>query len=379
MKKEAIIIILGLLIFFQPLSAQTWGAAKRLTWNLNHSYSPAIAVDSSNNLHVVWYGETSGNREIHYKKSTDEGITWNAKRLTYNSGDSERPAIALDSNSHIHVAWEDDSPGNREIYYKKSTNGGSTWITKRLTLNSGSSILAAIAIDSNDHIHIVWRDDTPGNLEIYYTTSTNGGTSWTTKRLTYNSGESTRPSITIDSSNHIHVVWANWTPGDGEIYYKKSTDGGVTWITKRLTWNSGNSYTPSVVADSSNNIHLVWYDDNSGNNEIYYKRSTDAGATWGSAKRLTWNPGISSFPIIAVDSSNRVHVVWKDSPSFNNEVYYRRSKDGGETWNGGKRLTWNSGSSGDPDVSIGTNDYIHVVWEDSTPGQFEIFYRKGIQ
>jgi hypothetical protein len=25
-----------------------------------------------------------------------------------------------------------------------------------------------IAVDSNNHIHVVWSDETPGNFEIYY-------------------------------------------------------------------------------------------------------------------------------------------------------------------------------------------------------------------
>jgi hypothetical protein len=27
--------------------------------------------------------------------------------------------IAVDSLGHLHVVWNDDTPGNREIYYKK--------------------------------------------------------------------------------------------------------------------------------------------------------------------------------------------------------------------------------------------------------------------
>ena len=42
--------------------------AKRLTWNYGGSRSPAIAVDPSGNLHVVWSDDTPGNYEIFYKK-----------------------------------------------------------------------------------------------------------------------------------------------------------------------------------------------------------------------------------------------------------------------------------------------------------------------
>jgi hypothetical protein len=45
--------------------------------------------------------------------------SWTTKRLTYNSGFSESPAMAIDSIDHIHVVWQDNTPTNYDIYYKK--------------------------------------------------------------------------------------------------------------------------------------------------------------------------------------------------------------------------------------------------------------------
>ena len=73
-------------------------------------------------------------------------------------------------------------------------------------------------------------------------------------------------TIAIDLSNNIHVVWLDSTPGNYEIYCRKSTNGGVTWGgVKRLTWNSGSSYNPAIAMDSSNNIHVAWNDETPGN------------------------------------------------------------------------------------------------------------------
>ena len=124
MKKRVLIIgMVCILLIVRPLKAQTWGTAKRLTWNSGASLNPAIAFDSSNHIHLVWYDETPGNREIYYKKSTTGGDTWTTKRLTYNSGRSYNPVIALDSNNHIHLVWNDETPGNLEIYYKRDPTG----------------------------------------------------------------------------------------------------------------------------------------------------------------------------------------------------------------------------------------------------------------
>lgn len=376
-KRVFIIGIIGVFLLIQPAHAQTWEAVKRLTYNSGDSEVPAIAVDSNDHIHVVWEDSTPGNWEIFYTKSTNGGASWMTKRLTFNSGNSHMPDITVDSSDHIHVVWYDISPGNWEIYYKKSTNGGSTWSTRRLTYSLGNSNQPAIAVSSSDHIHVVWTDDSSGNPEIYHKKSTDGGITWNTKRLTYSSGTSGYPSVAISSSDHIHVSWFDWTPGTPEIFYKKSSDGGATWMTKRLTYNSGSSLHPSLAVDSSNHIHLVWRDFSPGNDEIFYKKSTDGGATW-MTKRLTYNPGWSHFPAITTDTNNYIHVVWHDWTPGDSEIYHKRSTDGGATWTA-KRLTYNTGFSESAAIAIDSGNAIHVVWQDDTPVDYEIYYRKGIQ
>jgi hypothetical protein len=376
-KKAFVAFFIGVFLLIQPISAQTWQSPKRLTWNSANSFSPVIATDSNDNIHVLWHDWAPGNLEIYYKKSTNGGSTWTTKRLTYNSDFSGYPAIAIDTNNHIHVVWFDETPGNTEIYYKKSTNEGATWTTKRLTYNSGSAYHPSIAVDSNNNIYIVWNDTTPGNDEIYYKESTNGGTSWTTKRLTYNSGSSEYPDIKLDSNDHIHLVWQDHTPGNPQIFYKKSTNGGSSWTTKRLTWDPRNSWFSSIAVDSNNHIHVSWTLDFSGKGEIHHKMSTNGGTTW-ATKRLTYNSGSSMFPANTVDSNNHVYLVWYDDTPGNNEIYYKKSTNGGTSWST-NRLTWNSSTSVSPAVATDSNNNIHVVWHDNSPGNFEIFYRKGIQ
>src|SRR4030042_3789086 len=90
-------------------------------------------------------------------------------------------------------------------------------------------------------------------------------------------------------------------------------DANAYWTAaKRLTWTSGDSYNPAVAIDSNDAIHIVWYDDTSGKDEIYYKSSKDGGTTWSYNKRLSWTSGFSYnwHPTIAIDASDVIHIVW---------------------------------------------------------------------
>jgi len=379
MKKKNFLIMLLVsgLFYLSHVALAYWLPAKRLTWNPGESQSPAIAVDSNDHIHVVWADETPGNYEIYYKKSTDGGASWTVKRLSFNAGDSKYPAIAVDSNNHIHVVWEDKTPGNCDIYYKKSTNGGTSWTVKKLSYNSGDSNYPAIAIDSNNHIHVVWADKTPSNYEIYYKRSTNGGTSWTVKRLTYNSGSSYFPRIAINTFNHIHVVWMDYTPGNSEIYYKKSTNNGTSWTTKKLTYNSGSSIFPDIAINSNNHIYVLWGDSTPGTDQLYYKKSTNNGTSW-TTNRLTYTyDNSSNHPSIAIDSNNHIHVVWEEGyvPLIYN-LYYMKSTDGGANWHI-EPFFANGGFSLVPRTAADSTNFIHVVWYNDITGKSEIYYRKG--
>lgn len=91
----------------------------------------------------------------------------------------------------------------------------------------------------------------------------------------------------------------------------------------QLSYSSGSTNTPKV-ATWDNNIHVVWADSRHGHYEIYYKRSTDNGVSWGPEMRLTSTSSNQERPRIDV-SGNNVHVLWNKG--------YRKSIDNGDTWN----------------------------------------------
>src|SRR5688572_13134176 len=123
------------------------------------------------------------------------------------------------------------------------------------------------------------------------------------------------------------------------------------------------------IAAAGNIIHTAWYDNRDGNYEIYYKRSTDDGVTWLSDTRLTNDAAVSQRPSVAV-SGGIVHVTWYDSRNSNDEIYYKRSTDGGITWGADTRLTNNFNVSILPAISA-SGSIICIVWNDTRDGNYE--------
>ncbi len=145
----------------------------------------------------------------------------------------------------------------------------------------------------------------------------------------------------------------------------------------RLTNAAYNSYTTYnnawCIASSGDVVHVVWFDLRDLNYEIYYKRSTNGGIVWGADTRLTSNSAVSRHPSVAV-SGQVVHVVWDDDRNVNPEIYYKRSTDGGVSWGADTRLTNNPAVSTRPSISV-SGQVVHVVWTDTRDGNYEIYYK----
>jgi hypothetical protein len=335
-------------------------------WNDDTSFIPAVAVDSSNSVHVVWFDHTDGpwgtDPEIMYAKKTTAtgwsnvtvisdgfgGVYWNDDRSAY-------PAVAVDSSNTVHVVWEDftDGPWGTDVEimyanYNIATGWSNVTVISdgfgSVYWNNGTSSSPAVAVDSNNTVHVVWYNLTAGpwgtDIEIMYVNYTSA-TGWSNATVIsdgfggvyWNDGSSAIPAVAIDSSNTVHVVWNDWTDGpwgtDIEIMYVNYTSAtgwsNITVISDGfggIYWNDGGSYSPAVTVDSSSTIHIVWEENTDGpwgiDTEIMYVNYTSASG-WSNTTVISdgfggvyWNDDNSYLTAITVDSNNIVHIVWGD-------------------------------------------------------------------
>ena len=267
----------------------------------------------------------------------------------------------------VHLVYTDDRGLEDEVYYQRSIDGGKSWQTSvQLTTDDGSfSGYPAIAVWNNE-VHVAWADRRSGNDDIYYRKSSNGGTSWSAeKRITNDPADSGFPCIST-SGTVVHLVWTDNRFEDGEIYYSHSLNSGQSWGDQvRLTMDSGNSINASVSA-SANDVHVVWQDNRNANDEIYYKRSTDGGLTWGPDLRLTNNQFKSSFPS-AVSMGKTILIVWSDMREGNAEIFGLRSVDNGDTWSEDIRLTNTARESLEPKIAM-EGEFAFLTWHELHDG-----------
>jgi len=375
MRKSIKFCVLTVSLLLLVSSASASWTSKRLTNNSGQSAEPRIAASGAK-VYVVWKDDVSGNNEVYIRKSVDNGSTWGAaQRLSNNAGSSTRPAVAV-SGANVFVTWQDDSPGNREIYFCRSIDSGAAWKpVKQLTNNAGFSEFPRIAA-RGANVYVVWVDFTPGNNEIFFRRSADYGSTWqSARRMTSSPGNNGLPAIAVDGAD-VYLSWTDDTPGFPQIFFRRSANWGLSWLAARqISSGAGKSTEPAMAtAGDGATVYIASRSDLTGNNEVFFTKSIDNGGLWIAAQQITFTTGTSTFPSMAADGTN-VYLVWTDDTAAGtDEVYFKKSGDNGSTWGATQRLTFNTAWSSLPIVAVGATN-IFVTYYDPAPGNLEIFLK----
>lgn len=163
------------------------------------------------------------------------------------------------------------------------------------------------------------------------------------------------------SGDAVNVVWTDNRSGNDDIYVRRSQDGGASWVSELcLSAHEWEVRNPAVAAEGLS-FHVVWADLRNDYQEIYHRRSLDGGATWENDNRLTTIDAGSCNPIVAV-SNSVVHVVWQDDrdQTGNDITYYKRSADNGASWSPDVRL--DDADESTVPVVAAADTLVYVVW-----------------
>lgn len=150
------------------------------------------------------------------------------------------------------------------------------------------------------------------------------------------SSQSWRSKAALDGNGNVYVVYDACCFSDFDIYMRKSSDGGYTWGTEQaIVTNNANDYYPDVATGPDGEVLVSWYNTRHGNNnrEIYFKKSTDFAATWGTEVRVTNQTRNGRVPRITY-ANGATHIVWFDNVTASTQynVYHIESTTLGDTW-----------------------------------------------
>jgi hypothetical protein len=265
---------------------------------------------------------------------------------------------------------------------------GTTWseYTIRLTTYGDFDGIPSITQTSDGKIWIVWMTKTGSSYTVVCKTSIDAGTSWSNEAILAPGPDmDIDPSIFQAMDNTIWVVWSSSRTGGYDLYYKTSSDNGVSWSSDtRLTTDPNLDKLPSIAQTGDGKIWVVWCSDRlAGNYELFYKIYN--GSSWSNDAQLTANPRIEMDPMILQTFDGEIYIFWSSrshGETGQDDLYYITSSDNGSTWSNNIQFTTDNNDDMWPSVTQTGDWKIWVVWTsnrgDQPDGNWDIYYRTSI-
>jgi hypothetical protein len=340
---------------------------------------PVLAFDSNGNCYYsgIAFKRPTGplrsigrSSAIFVAKSEDGGKTWPQITIPFQgitrASFHDKEWIAVDPETgYVYIVWALFSLyAASQMLFSRSTDQGQTWsrpyVITDIYATEFSVQGAAITVDADGIIHIIWIDFE--NEQMRYTYSTDKGGSFadpkdvTSVRPIPREGlpntnyrTPTLPALAVDRSDgpfrgRLYATWNDYRNGDADSYLVYSDDGN-TWseairVNDDPEGNGADQFFSTVAVSPQGAVQLIFYDRREDPDNtllsVYYAISLDGGDTYYNMNitDTSFNGDHSRGPFmgdyIGIASTEDVaHAIWADTrhgsaDSVNSDLYSAR-------------------------------------------------------
>jgi hypothetical protein len=338
--------------FYSSDGGATWGQSfLPLTGSDSFHSDPTVDWTSDGTAWSATIGIRGNTLQMRAYKSTNGGQTWtfdNTFSGTQRNTDKEFIWVDHSATSpfkdFVYACWHNGNPA----YANRRNGPAGSWLTTPVQVSStettGTAIGCDVKTNSAGDAFMFWP--TTGNSRIVVAKSTNGGSTWPTKVVVATTKDSfdigvpsfasRRPLIYVSggayktaTKNNVYATWTDLTGATGctgpanepgtnaastcktRIWFASSTNGGTTWSAPVMINNQASlndQFNQWMGVDETTGRLAVIYYDTVGDatrkkTNVWYQTSTDDGATWSAAVKIT--TAQTDETIAGADSGNQ--------------------------------------------------------------------------
>ncbi len=304
--------------------------------------NPHIAITSSNTNSatsvIVWEDYRNGNYDIYAQSFDDDGNRlWGSDlQITSSSTKEYSPAVTIDSFDNIYIVWTNNGI-SKDIYGTKlDLAGNKLWTSDiNLTATSADAYDPAI-VEMNGYLYFSWTNEVGAIKNPYIAKFASSGVAvWQkTANAEYSSADQFATSLDVDSS-WLYVTWTDRRFENNDIFAQKFSLNGLRQWTEDYQLNinlfSTTQEYPTIVLTSGGASLAAWQDNRNGGFDIYATKFSDPNALSAVAdvpliitgtKRIGEDPVIYKFnQHISTDNTGyaTIPIEW-DVPGYSVEI-----------------------------------------------------------
>ncbi len=175
-----------------------------------------------------------------------------------------------------------------------------------------------------------------------------------------------------DSLGRLYVALLVADPDLGDaVRVFESANNGATWAAlPRVPDATAAMSRASLAVDLTDRVHLVWTELVGTDLQVFH--AVWRGA-WSPRTQVSFTPGYSGFPSGAVDPGDRLHVAWYGFDGSTYQVYYRVRAPNG-TWGPTETVSTGLRDANNPALAIGPQGEPHVAWFLFTGSRWFVVY-----
>lgn len=240
----------------------------------------AIDVDEQNKIHLLCI--TREGDLLYFIFNNEKWIKNTISRFNVQSNKYKYLTLKI-VNGTIHIFYSYCNVINQNIWTLQHIIGRKgKWERKNiLTINAGRYISPFyIDFDSENNIHLVFKEVSKGIQHIYYTSFSSFLNRWYSipQKLSEVESDNSHPYMFVDTKNNIHILWCTMNNGDLRLVYKQMPfieSNTYKWRNINIPLIKGNISQPLMFEDDGILKIVVKY-----NGELRCLYSVDGGYNW---------------------------------------------------------------------------------------------------
>ncbi|MEW6734745.1 MAG: sialidase family protein [Acidobacteriota bacterium] len=265
-------------------------------------------------------------------KSTDNGATFTFSKIFASSSPLSQPIVAVEGDGQtVRSLFVDFNRERGGLLLTRSTDGGLTYAPPiALPTQVDKLIFASIFFAANNRSHVTYVEGSfqTEEFELFYTRSGENGRFSTPVTLTGNAATILSASLAVDAQNNVVVAYEgsfdkfSADPYVSRIFYCNSTDGGASFtMSKSFEPARGGDFFPTVLLDLAGEFSIIWDGFSRDAIDIFYSISTNHGRSFAAPVNLSNNAGFSSYADLSFDERGRIQLLWQDNTPGSFEIF----------------------------------------------------------